>query len=224
MGALLSVVLPLIGWEEEPFVKTYAGPVALDSEKWQEFKLSEIENISHDVRRFRFALQSPQHILGLPIGQHITFKYVDAEGKEVMRSYTPVSSDHEIGYVDFVIKVYFKDVHPKFPAGGKMSQYVNNLKVGDAVLMKGPKGALEYHDMSKRGDQNGGFFTITKFRQEPIEKKILKLVLQCNISVCILFVVLNLMTVYVFKPMPGLTLGQCLFCCCSQIVCFLDFL
>jgi hypothetical protein len=174
MGAFLSTVLPLIGWEEEPLRKIYNNPVALNCDQWQEFKLSEVEKLSHDVRRYRFALQSPNHVLGLPIGQHISFKFVDADGKDVIRSYTPVSSDDELGYVDFVIKVYFKNVHPKFPDGGKMSQHLDGLKVGDPLLMKGPKGSLEYHNLSKKGDMNGAFFTITKFRQEPIEKKVLK--------------------------------------------------
>ena len=91
--------------------------IALDPERWQAFKLIEKENISHDVRRFRFALPSKKHVLGLPIGQHISLKYVDNEGKEVQRSYTPVSSDDDKGFVDFVIKVYFKNVHPRFPDG-----------------------------------------------------------------------------------------------------------
>jgi cytochrome-b5 reductase len=82
--------------------------------------------------------------LGLPIGQHISFKYVNDEGKDVIRSYTPVSCDEDLGFVDFVIKVYFKDVHPNFPLGGKMTQHLNGLKVGDVMLMKGPKGHLEY--------------------------------------------------------------------------------
>lgn len=54
--------------------------IALDAEKWQNFTLERIEIVSHDVRRFRFSLQSPTHKLGLPIGQHISFKYVDGEG------------------------------------------------------------------------------------------------------------------------------------------------
>jgi cytochrome-b5 reductase len=56
-------------------------------------------------------------VLGLPIGQHISLKFTDDEGKEVQRSYTPVSSNDEKGYVDFVIKVYFKNSHPRFPEG-----------------------------------------------------------------------------------------------------------
>ena len=71
-----------------------------------------------------------------------------------MRSYTPVTSDDELGYVDFVIKVYFPNVHPKFPSGGAMTMYLENLQVGDEVLMKGPKGNVDY--------QGKGRFTITK--------------------------------------------------------------
>ena len=91
--------------------------VALDSEKWQEFPLIEVEDISHDVKRFRFGLQSPKQRLGLPIGQHISFKYKGEDDKEVQRSYTPTSSDDDLGYVDFVVKIYYKNVHPKFPEG-----------------------------------------------------------------------------------------------------------
>lgn len=98
---------------------------ALDPEKWHPFKLIEIEKISHDVRRFRFALHSKNHVLGLPIGQHISFKYKDAEGKDVQRSYTPVSSNDEIGFVDFVIKVYFKNSNPRFPEGSPFSSITN---------------------------------------------------------------------------------------------------
>lgn len=90
---------------------------ALDPERWQPFQLSEVEKISHDVRRFRFALPGKDHVLGLPVGQHISLKYTDAEGKDVQRSYTPVTSDDEKGYVDFVIKVYYKNSHPRFPEG-----------------------------------------------------------------------------------------------------------
>lgn len=43
--------------------------IALDPDTWIPFPLIEIEKISHDVRRFRFALQSTKHTLGLPIGE-----------------------------------------------------------------------------------------------------------------------------------------------------------
>jgi hypothetical protein len=117
---------------------------ALDEKEFRAFKLIEREEVSHDVRRFRFALQHKNQLLGLPIGQHITLRYVDAKtGEEVQRSYTPVSSDDERGYVDFVIKVY-KPWAPKFPEGGKMSQHLDSLAIGDSILMRGPRGELEY--------------------------------------------------------------------------------
>ncbi|CAO2601444.1 NADH-cytochrome b5 reductase 3 [Lemmus lemmus] len=97
-------------------------------------RLIDKETISHDTRRFRFALPSPQHILGLPIGQHI---YLSSriDGNLVIRPYTPVSSDDDKGFVDLVVK---------FPAGGKMSQYLENMNIGDTIEFRGPNGLLVY--------------------------------------------------------------------------------
>ena len=42
--------------------------------------------LSHDTRRFRFALPSRKHVLGLPTGQHISLSYVDPiDGKSQAR-------------------------------------------------------------------------------------------------------------------------------------------
>ncbi|KAI2598116.1 cytochrome b5 reductase 3, partial [Homo sapiens] len=111
-------------------------------------RLIDREIISHDTRRFRFALPSPQHILGLPVGQHI---YLSAriDGNLVVRPYTPISSDDDKGFVDLVIKVYFKDTHPKFPAGGKMSQYLESMQIGDTIEFRGPSGLLVYQGKGK---------------------------------------------------------------------------
>ncbi|XP_051172540.1 NADH-cytochrome b5 reductase 3 isoform X3 [Leptopilina boulardi] len=127
------------------------------------------EIISHDTRKFRFGLPSEEHVLGLPIGQHVhlTAKIND---EVVIRSYTPVSSDDDKGYVDLVVKVYFKNVHPKFPEGGKMSQYLENLSVSDTVDFRGPSGRLVY-----KGE---GKFTIKLLRKEPpVEYNVKKVVM-----------------------------------------------
>ena len=55
-----------------------------------------------------------------------------------MRAYTPMGCG--LGYVDFVIKVYFANVHPKFPDGGKLTQILDSLKLGDMIDVKGPLG------------------------------------------------------------------------------------
>jgi len=119
------------------------APIALDPKQKIPFKLVEKENISHDTRRFRFALQSSKHVLGLPIGQHI-YLSAKVDGKLVVRPYTPTTSDDEIGYFDLVVKIYFKNVHPKFPDGGKMSQYLESLEIGDSIDVRGPSGHLTY--------------------------------------------------------------------------------
>ena len=43
-----------------------------------------------------------------------------------------------------MIKVYFKGVNPQFPEGGKMSQYLDNLGIGDTIEVRGPNGLMEY--------------------------------------------------------------------------------
>jgi cytochrome-b5 reductase len=65
----------------------------------------------------------------------MSLKFIDAEGKPVMRSYTPVSSDDDLGYFDLLVKLY--------PAG-KMSQHLLKLQVGDTIAARGPSGSLEY--------------------------------------------------------------------------------
>lgn len=45
--------------------------MALNPKKRIPFKLVEKHELSHNVRRFRFALQSPQHRFGLPVGKHV---------------------------------------------------------------------------------------------------------------------------------------------------------
>ena len=93
--------------------------------------------LTHDTRLFRFSLPTKTHVLGLPVGQHLFISSV-IEGKKVLRAYTPLDSG--VGYVDFVIKVYFANVHPRFPDGGKLTQHLEKLQVGDTIAVKGPLG------------------------------------------------------------------------------------
>jgi len=148
-----------------PFSKKSSKKVALvDPDVKYPFELVLKEELTHDTRRFRFALPSPQHSLGLPIGQHI---YLTARinGEPVVRPYTPTSSDDEKGYFDLVLKVYKAGVHPKFPNGGKMSQYLDSLNIGDTVEVRGPNGRLQY--------KGKGVFEIrTDKKSPPIVKKV----------------------------------------------------
>uniref|UniRef100_A0ACD5ZAY1 Uncharacterized protein n=1 Tax=Avena sativa TaxID=4498 RepID=A0ACD5ZAY1_AVESA len=106
-------------------------------------RLVDKRSVSDNVRLFRLALPSPDQKLGLPVGKHV---YVCASigGKLCMRAYTPTSSVEEVGHVELLIKIYFKDEDPKFPAGGLLSQYLDSLPLGAPVNIKGPVGHIEY--------------------------------------------------------------------------------
>uniref|UniRef100_UPI00358F2B7E NADH-cytochrome b5 reductase 3-like n=1 Tax=Myxine glutinosa TaxID=7769 RepID=UPI00358F2B7E len=144
--ALGVVVLTTIGgvvyvlWDH---LKRRVPTTLLDPNVKVPLRLVDKEIVTHNTRRFRFALPTPEHCLGFAVGQHI---YLSAkiDGSLVVRPYTPVSSNNDLGYVDLVIKIYKKDVHSKFPGGGKMSQYLDNLRNGDTIDFKGPGGRLLY--------------------------------------------------------------------------------
>jgi hypothetical protein len=42
------------------------------------------------------------------------------------------------------IPFHAQNQHPKFPEGGKMSQYLENMKVGDRIAVRGPSGKITY--------------------------------------------------------------------------------
>ncbi|KAK4238571.1 hypothetical protein C8A03DRAFT_43688 [Achaetomium macrosporum] len=111
----------------------------LKPDAFQEFELKEKTIISHNVAIYRFALPTPDSILGLPIGQHIsigaTLPQPDGTSKEIVRSYTPISGDHQPGYFDLLIKSY-----PQ----GNISRHMASLAVGQTIRVKGPKGAFVY--------------------------------------------------------------------------------
>ncbi|KAK4272377.1 hypothetical protein QN277_020943 [Acacia crassicarpa] len=107
----------------------------LDPEKFKEFKLVKRVQLSHNVAKFTFALPTPTSVLGLPIGQHISCRGKDSQGEEVIKAYTPTTLDSDIGYFELVIKMY-----PQ----GRMSHHFREMRVGDYLSVKGPKGRFRY--------------------------------------------------------------------------------
>ncbi|CAL8074100.1 unnamed protein product [Calicophoron daubneyi] len=130
-------------------------------------RLVDRQLISPDTIRLKLALDSPQHILGLPVGNHV---YLSARinGELVVRPYTPISLDSQKGYVDFVIKVYKANVNQNYPKGGKMSQYLLNLPISQYINVRGPAGNLHYKGdglFSIRPDNNSPF---TEFKVKQV--------------------------------------------------------
>lgn len=147
--------------KDEPNEKAqHSGPLKTLQDPNEKYLLPlvEKEEISHDTRKYRFGLPSSEHILGLPVGQHIHLS-ATINGELVIRSYTPVSSDDDKGFCDLVVKVYRKNVHPKFPDGGKMTQHLDDMKIGEKIAFRGPSGKLQY--------LGNGKFSIKKLRKDP---------------------------------------------------------
>ncbi|KAL5771371.1 hypothetical protein ACOSP7_015525 [Xanthoceras sorbifolium] len=122
------------------------GPkIALNPDKWIEFKLQDTARVSHNTHLFRFSFD-PSSKLGLDVASCIITRAPlgqDAEGKTkyVIRPYTPISDPDSKGYFDLLIKVY-----PE----GKMSQHFASLKPGDVVEVKGPIEKLRYSPNMKK--------------------------------------------------------------------------
>ncbi|KAL1920252.1 uncharacterized protein VTP21DRAFT_1398 [Calcarisporiella thermophila] len=106
----------------------------LNPNEFQKFPLIEKIPISHNTAVYRFGFEHPDDILGLPIGQHISVM-AEIDGKQVIRSYTPTSSDDNPGYFDLLVKSY---------PTGNISKLIGKLKLGDTINVRGPKGAFIY--------------------------------------------------------------------------------
>ena len=132
----------------------------------QEFPLTEKTVLSHNTAIYRFKLPSPTSILGLPTGQHIslgaTLPVTDPKTgvtaqKEILRSYTPITDDTTPGHFDLLIKSY---------PTGNISRHLAELKIGDHMKVKGPKGAMSYSaNMVKRFGMIAGGTGITPMLQ-----------------------------------------------------------
>lgn len=107
----------------------------LDAKDFKPLKVARIDQLSPNVFRYSFKLPDPRDVVGLPIGQHVAIK-ATIDGKSVTRSYTPTSNNLDTGLLELVIKVY--------PDGQLTGKFFANLKVGDEVLFRGPKGAYTH--------------------------------------------------------------------------------
>jgi cytochrome-b5 reductase len=128
-----------------------ARPQPLVPDAWKEFPLVKKTQISHNTamyvgfhaglprtpltsRRYRFKLPNADDVFNLPIGQHVAIS-AEINGKQISRSYTPISSNEDQGYFDLLIKSYEK---------GNISRHFAQLSIGDKIRVKGPKGQFNY--------------------------------------------------------------------------------
>jgi cytochrome-b5 reductase len=83
---------------------------------------------------FRFDLEDPEQVLGMPVASAILVRAPGEDGKPVVRPYTPIAGDDK-GHMDLLVKRY---------EAGKMSKHIHDLKVGDFLDVKGPLPKIQY--------------------------------------------------------------------------------
>lgn len=108
--------------------------VALSPKEFRSFKVTKVEEVTHDTKRLVFALPSKEHEMGITVASCLMAK-AEVDGKAVVRPYTPTNTNDEKGQLELVVKGY-----PK----GKLSKHIVNLKEGDELAMKGPFVKFEY--------------------------------------------------------------------------------
>ncbi|CAI4064717.1 hypothetical protein SKDZ_09G1200 [Saccharomyces kudriavzevii ZP591] len=122
------------------FWKFFAGPktkAVLDPKRdeFQSFPLVEKTILTHNTSLYKFGLPHADDVLGLPIGQHIVIK-ANINGKDITRSYTPTSLDEDTkGSFELLVKSY---------PTGNVSKMIGELRIGDSIQIKGPRGKYRY--------------------------------------------------------------------------------
>ncbi|CCH59139.1 hypothetical protein TBLA_0B02970 [Henningerozyma blattae CBS 6284] len=101
---------------------------------WHELELMEQTLISKNSAIYRFRMKSNVDFLDFAPGQHLAVR-VKIEGKEYVRTYTPISPRHERGFFDIIVKSY---------PDGTVSKYFAGLVPGQTVEFQGPVGKLNY--------------------------------------------------------------------------------
>lgn len=81
-------------------------------------------------------------ILGVPVGYHLSIYAKDEEGKELRHTYTPLSLTTTTGHVEILVKVYYPT--PEFPKGGALTQILDKVKLGEEIIVSGPRGKHQY--------------------------------------------------------------------------------
>ncbi|KAF8240910.1 cytochrome-b5 reductase [Tricholoma matsutake] len=112
----------------------------LDPENFVNFKLKKIVPYNHNTSTFIFELPNNEASL-LPVASCLVVKssdpeaLKDANGKPIIRPYTPISPPEHNGELALMVKKY---------EAGNASKHIHSLKEGDTLAMKGPISKFPY--------------------------------------------------------------------------------
>lgn len=137
---LISGVLGIAGAgaakTPEPAFSSVSPDPSLRPDAFLPFKLISSRYETRDTRRFLFSIGTPEKPFSWPIASCVLTKFVDSDGKEVVRPYTPISGTNtRKGYFEILVKRY---------PNGKMGNHLFHLKPGEELLVKGPFETLPY--------------------------------------------------------------------------------
>ncbi|KAK4279229.1 hypothetical protein QN277_016963 [Acacia crassicarpa] len=175
MISMAVALVAIIGGTTYYYYVTKKPKGCLDPKNFKEFKLVRRLRYHRNVVVLRFSLPTLTSVLGLPVGQHISCRGRDFFGEEVVRQYTPITLDSDVGYFDLLVKMY-----PR----GRMSHHFRQMHVGDYLAVKGPQGRFKYQPNEFRafGMIAGGtgitpMFQVTKaILENPEDKTIIHLI------------------------------------------------
>lgn len=97
--------------------------------EYHSFPLLDVYDESQNTKVFRFALPEADMPLNLEVASCVSFRYVEKDGSEVIRPYTPINRSDQLGYFDILVKKY---------NGSKMGSHLFSMKKGDTIDIKGP--------------------------------------------------------------------------------------
>lgn len=106
---------------------TSKGPFS--TAEYRPFTLLSFSDETHDTRVLRFALPAADMPLDIVPASCLTFRYVDKNGKEVVRPYTPISRSDQRGYFEILVKQ---------SEDSTVGNHFFSLQQGDTVEIKGP--------------------------------------------------------------------------------------
>src|SRR3989338_5540311 len=97
-------------------------------------------DLNHDVKCCKMSV--PDNF-EFQAGQYLSVSVADANGKKIRRPYSIASSPNKKGFIELCVKKI---------DGGLASNFIHNLKKGDAVEFLGPIGNFVINENSKIKD------------------------------------------------------------------------
>ena len=102
---------------------------------YKPYKLVKKQDLGNNTRIFTFEFSNPNSTYELTPGKFVLIRMQDADGNYYSKAYTPVTKQGTPGQFEVLIKVY---------QYGRITNYLDNVKIGNYVEMQGDGGEVEY--------------------------------------------------------------------------------